>query len=182
MLPFKNIPPAEKILLLLMAFLLIQFFVVLTGPEAQDTESIDVVQRSVAAMVFGYFIGGSFGEKQNKTENTDAVSKIQLKGEATGGASMKKIGFVSQMPEQERTAGSENRPPEERYVSVNGGALQIWIAGGIGFAALALMFMVRNMESLHEILQSQSGVATLSQLRDFAAGSVGFLISTSRNR
>lgn len=52
----------------------------------------------------------------------------------------------------------------------------------IGILALALMFLVRNVEAFHKTLELESSIATISQLRDFAAGSIGFLVSSNQKR
>lgn len=180
---FKNIPSVEQVLLLLMLLLFVQFFIVLTEKEPHDAEAIDVVMRSMAATIFGYFIGGKLGESaEGKSDKTDAVSQRSIAKDAGNQAPVAKIGFVSE-PSAEASASKDSPPPPKaRRISLRESSLQIRIVGGIGFVSLLILFLVRDVEALGRILETQSGIATISQLRDFAAGSIGFLVSATKNR
>ncbi len=175
----KSIPAVEKILILAMLFLFIQFILVLTTGEIKGTEAIDVVTRSMAAIIFGYFIGDT-EKKNDEQKNTEAISQIKLPQENANGP-VAKIGFTSETSEVRQNSSGDDKLAPIHYKVPQKRMRQIWIVGGISIISLILLLMVRNVEALHANLDSDSGLATLTQLRDFVAGGIGFLISASKN-
>lgn len=167
----------ERILLVLMILLFAQFFLVLMGEAKEETQTIDVVMRSAAATIFGYFIGGISGEVASE-EKVEAVSKVTLSGK-TGEEPQGRIGFAS----QSETLRDEDAPiqaPDMAPLPSAPRRTQIWIAGAIALASLVLLMVARDVEACHKNLGTDSGLATLAQLRDFISGSIGFLVSTSK--
>lgn len=180
---FKSIPSVEQILLLLMLLLFVQFFIVLTEKEPHDAEAIDVVMRSMAATIFGYFVGGRFETSaEEKSEKTDAISQQSVPRGTGSKSPVAKIGFVSENSQEKTVVPDDQFLPKARKNALRGNSLQIWIVGSVGFLSLLILFLVRDVEALGRILETQSGIATISQLRDFAAGSIGFLVSATKNR
>ena len=74
-----DIPSVERVLLVLMALLFGQLLIMLTWKPDQDTATIDIVARSMADMIFGYFIGGNVGSASDSGSTTDAVARVQSK-------------------------------------------------------------------------------------------------------
>ena len=175
-----DIPIVERILLVFMAMMFVQFAIILTGGSAPDMATVDVVTRSVAATIFGYFIGGSVNAA-GLGGSTDAVARVQTRKPATGEQTTARIGFRSDAGEPAEPA-AQSGTQTGLSDKDGGGDFQIWVVGGMGFMALLLMFIVRNVEAFHGTLELESSIATLSQLRDFAAGSIGFLVSSTKKR
>ncbi len=116
----------DKCLLFIMAVLMIQIAYTLFFSHAtsDNNNAVDVVIRTSAASVFGYFLGHNFvTEEESK--------KYQICNKS-----------------------------------------QIIVVTVICWFSLFLMVTVRNMN----IIRPES-IATLSQLRDFVASGVGFLVS-----
>lgn len=164
-----RIPLADKLLLAFMIVLLVQsghnLFVNELG-QGTSTE-LDVVIRTTAAAVFGYFISAG----------------VQERGESSAAVSRTKIGFAvpeeelsARMKESEAPAVSEQLPlppaEEEAEPEASGLSAKIVIVGMIGLVSLGLLIMARNCGQ-----SSPEAMAALSQLRDFVSGSVGFLIA-----
>lgn len=92
----RDIPNVEKILLALMLVLFVQFFIVLVSRETHAVQSIDVIQRSMAATIFGYFIGGNVAKSgrtgQEAQPHTQADPPTQMQEDAQAA----RIGFAPQ--------------------------------------------------------------------------------------
>lgn len=133
----------DKCLLVFMIILMIQsahnlFFHEIT---VKESHALDVVIRTTAAAIFGYFISANF---QNGTQ--------------------------SAKKEKEQSK-------EEDAESVEPNHFQILIIASIGISSLLLLLIAHNF-----IEANSASVATISQLRDFVSGSVGFLIGHSTHQ
>ncbi len=132
-----------------------------------DSSQLDVVIRTTAAAIFGYFVSAGVLSTSvstvSGTRNPIGFSPSQVE---SGSARME--GSVS-------TGGGEALPdaPALSQGAVEKGAVrqQMIIVGAIGLAALGMLILARNCGRT-----SPEALATLSQLRDFVSGSVGFLI------
>lgn len=167
---WRRIPLADKLLLAFMAVLLVQSGHNLFANELGrgDSTELDVVVRTTAAAVFGYFIS----------------SGVQRQGENSASPARTKIGFTigeepqpsARMEAAEASTGTEEvpLPPYEGETERERDRLnqQMWIVGLIGLTALGFLIMARNCGQ-----SSPEALAALSQLRDFVSGSVGFLIA-----
>ena len=169
---WRGICLADRLLLLFMGILLLQAghnLFVHELARGQSTE-LDVVVRTTAASIFGYF-----------------VSAGVRGGERTGaGTTRNRIGFS--LPRESSLRMEEESPPAGPAYSAaapeTGGeeresrlGKQMVIVGGIGLASLILLILARNCGQT-----SPEALATLSQLRDFVSGSVGFLIGHGGGR
>lgn len=173
----QRLSPVERILLVLLALLFAQFFLVLMGEEQPETQTIDVVMRSAAATIFGYFIGGVSGEEAPE-ERVEAVSRAALSGKS-GEEPLGRIGFATQA-EASREGDAPVQAPRTVRSPSAGRRTQIWIAGAIALASMALLMLARDVGACHKNLGTDSGLATLAQLRDFVSGSIGFLVSAGK--
>lgn len=162
--PLLRMTIIQRVLFLLMLLMFAQYFLMLTGESAQDTLGIDVVHRSVTATIFGYFISGGFSRKGEKTASALPEPDQQLESSS------------QQDPDAQRASDMQ---PGSGSAENGVDAVQVWVVGCIGVLSLILLLMVRNIESLHQMMQNNSGIAALSQLRDFAAGSIAFLVSSA---
>ena len=162
---------ADRMLLAFMAVLLIQSGHNLFAHELGQGQSaeLDVVVRTTMAAVFGYFISAG----------------MRGGGETVSTAAQPQIGFS--LPQEEKTSlrmeggGAASRPaqrlPPPSGEAEEASALlgrQTVIVGLIGLVSLGLLILARNCGQT-----SPEALATLSQLRDFVSGSVGFLIAHS---
>lgn len=162
---WRGIHLADRLLLAFLAVLLIQsghnlFARELSGESAE----LDVVVRTTMASIFGYFI--SAGARGSG-------------GSLSSQESSQKIGFT--LPEGEQTgprlsgngsAGNAQTPDPPSGTGKEGLGQQMTIVGLMGLAALGLLLLARNCGR-----STPESLATLSQLRDFVSGSVGFLIA-----
>lgn len=177
-----RIPAVDLILLIILLILFVQMFIILIENPADDTETLDVIPRSLSAMIFGYFVAGSAQENRTDPKSTSAVSNLRLEGGTGDGVQLSKIGFSNDVPEETVPDVPTVLPAPPANTTFNPTSDRIWIVGGIGVLSLALIFMVRNIPLLHRILATNSGIAMLSQLRDFAAGSICFLVNLAGRR
>lgn len=179
----RRIHPVNKSLLFLMLVLLIQSTVslFLPGDASQITRDIDVIVRTSAAAIFGYFLSASF--LRNAAVSGQATSSqaphiletgAELSGESTGAKA--RIGFTSEEP------GLESGGTEDQNSSASSSAascLQITIAAAIGLFCLITLLVLRNSAQLGLLSTDSSSVAAaVTQFRDFISGCIGFLIGS----
>lgn len=154
---FSGIHLVDKCLLIFFAVLLLQSACSLFagGSANPEAEHIDIIVRTSAAGIFGYFLSANFtrGTAEQKPDllsiqSTEDINSETLEGSADAG---------------------EN--------------VQILIAAGIGLFCLILLLIYRNMDQ-QAVLSGSGTSAAAAQLRDFISGCVGFLIGspTERNR
>lgn len=163
----------DRLLLIFMTILLVQsahnlFFHELA---AEDSATLDVVIRTTAAAIFGYFISAGFrgASEQNAVSAQNAIGFVS--GSDTPNAPTARIGFAAETqtdetPMQSGSARGSSTPALNRRTRQ-----QLIIVAIIGISSLLLLVIARNYAQ-----PSAASVATLSQLRDFVSGSVGFLI------
>ena len=179
----RRIHLVNKSLLFFMLILLVQSTVsmFLPGDASQLTRDIDVIVRTSAASIFGYFLSASFlrsasGSGQATNGTTSHILETGAeRSEETAGA-MARIGFT------DVEASLESGGTEDQATSVGAsaaGSLQIAIAGAIGLFCLIVLLALRNLVQLGFLSAESSSVATaVTQFRDFIAGCVGFLIGS----
>lgn len=146
---------------------------------------IDIVIRTSAAGVFGYFISRNFGRRSNKTslENIDAVYQKSINGDRSG-----QIGFQVRNRVDTNAAAGQSL---EGDTSVQTGKIsgyqsavpstegcdrvQVVVVSIIGLFSLIVLLVARQFYST-----STEFTAIVSQLRDFFSASIGFLISCGK--
>lgn len=162
---------ADRLLLAFMAVLLIQSGHNLFAHELGQGQSaeLDVVVRTTMAAVFGYFISAGMrgGEESAPSAAQPPIGfalpqeeKTSLRMEGEGASS----GSAQKLPQP---GGGQGEPPGRL-------GQQMVMVGLMGLASLGLLILARNCGQT-----SPEALATLSQLRDFVSGSVGFLIAHS---
>ena len=177
----RKISLVDKCLILIMSVLMMQCAFILFEPKTSDqTNPLDVVTRTSAASIFGYFISANFIRKQEDDTNAQLVvvpPATVLADPAKGPTAQ--IGFsAAEEPKTELTANpaTMQQSSYEQQMGMQHEHLQVVVTTAIGLFSLCLLIVYRNFGA-----QSVAATGTLSQLRDFVSGCVGFLIgSTTR--
>ncbi|MEG1559505.1 MAG: hypothetical protein RR398_01375 [Clostridia bacterium] len=163
---------ADKCLLIFMFLLMFQsthnlFFHELAMLEGT---SFNVIVRTTAAAIFGYFISANFQHVgRDKSENEENFSGTPV------------VSTDNYKNENQPLYGIDNIEPEnkdsnadDKITAKQRNCLQIIVVAAIGLTALILLIIA------HDFFEDSSmATATISQLRDFVSGSVGFLIGHS---
>lgn len=175
----RAVPLADKCLIVMMIILLAQSGYSLWHHELafQESNMIDVVIRTTSAAIFGYFISANFLAGGRNTHDTDLPESpaSTVRTPHAGAAPKAEIGFhpdgEAESPRLGRAQALPNAPPEPEN------CFQVLVVALIGMAALLLLIVARDA-----IATNQVATATLSQLRDFVSGSVGFLLGHTTHR
>lgn len=165
---WRRLHLADRLLLVFLAVLLIQSGHNLFAHELSgDSAELDVVVRTTMAAIFGYFISTGVNGKTGTSQSVSAPVKIGFSLPEEG-ASLRMEGEPADVGDQEPLA----LPIQEQGAEKPDAGWQLAIVGIIGLGALVLIILARNCGQ-----NSPEAQATLSQLRDFVSGSVGFLIA-----
>lgn len=161
------------IMIILMGYIAVSFF--FQNSVSQDVSTIDIIVRTSAAAIFGYFVSGNFINPPS-SENTFSPSLPSTinPDETRDQTQLKQIGFsLSSDPV------SFADPPVSSSSSclTHLRKVQITVVTIIGIFSLLFLFFAAN---IHQLSSGMS--ATLSQLRDFVSACVGFLISCGKNK
>jgi hypothetical protein len=181
------IHPVDISLILFMLVLLGQsvYVLVSSGGSDQRVSDIDVVVRTAAAAVFGYFLSGNFmiRESSGREEPMKSVGHtIEVVGTTPNDAAQpqNRIGFAVEQSPALESGTAATQTPEEDVVPA-GNCLQVAVATGIGLFCLVTLIVVRNTGALNEV-ENGSVTATIIQFRDFVSGCIGFLIGSPTER
>lgn len=191
---FENICLVDKFLLLFM--LILMFYtakILFTGTVVtQNTNTVDVIVRTSAAAIFGYFVSSNFikkdagsgtgtGSYSNATP-PQTVRKIQNTefagtGENTCGCIRNKIGFP--MSDEEETSlelgtAAQSTPDTSTHVKCSNP--QVIIVSILGMVSLILLLISSDFADA-----TPRAASTISQLRDFVSACVGFLVSCGKS-
>ena len=178
-----NIHPVDKSLLLFMLVLLVQsaYSIFCPGGASQTAGEIDIIVRTAAAAIFGYFLSANFTRRT--TSAGQAPTDLAARKLETGAdppsetpGPMARIGFSDSAgtTAEPGTLQAEEAPsPEERTAS----CVQVTVAAVIGLFCLIVLLALRNLTQWGLVsAESDSVAATVVQFRDFISGCVGFLI------
>ncbi|MEG2106742.1 MAG: hypothetical protein RRY79_08165 [Clostridia bacterium] len=170
---FKSLHLTDKCLLVFMLILMAQSAHNLFSHELamQLSSPLDVVIRTTAAAIFGYFISANFqnGGRGDVGAGDAEAAPVRRISALDGGGTSAKIGFSAPSESAEAGRGDARVTPEETR-----GCLQILVVAATGLTALVLLIIAHDF-----FKESAAATATISQLRDFVSGSVGFLIGHS---
>ena len=157
---------------------LLIFLFILIGQSAysimfhRDSNPFDVIIRTTAASIFGYFLSTRFSE--NVETNTISENILQ-RIEKTDNSSQiqNKIGFSESKTELISGQIKDSSPKQ-----MNNNSLQIIIVSFIGLFSLIILIILRNIDPWNNgsMPLTDSALSTVSQLRDFISSSIGFLI------
>lgn len=187
----------DKCLCVIMLVLLTQSAYSLFGQGmgSADFHNIDVIIRTAAASIFGYFLSANFIRRPQDSGSTplsQAIGRTEISGNQKG---QMPIGFQSRqtgnqngdtdqeqglvpedIPDQAGIKIEETASPEQESDAVSY-KLQVTIATFIGVFCLVTLILIRNVASWNpEMGNSASVSATIVQFRDFVSGCIGFLI------
>lgn len=162
---WKRLLLKDKFLLIFLLLLLIQSALNLFVKNLAISEPspLDIVIRTTSATIFGYFIGIGFLRETTfhpPKEADDFHKETRPKSNIPGPSTNELLPEVLEHPTQE---------VEKRYRQ------QIVIVASIGLVSLSMLLLASNLGRP----QTMEATATLSQLRDFVSGSVGFLVGHS---
>ena len=172
-----RIHPVDKSLLLFMLILLIQSAVNLFLPVSGSsiTGDIDIVVRTSAAAIFGYFLSANFIAHDEASEQATQPAQAHILKAGTGpvqdSAPRAQIGFSA------TEAASDSAAPPVQVPQPSIRCLQVRAATFIGLFCLIALLLLRNLTQLGIVTpNSDSVTGTIVQFRDFISGCVGFLI------
>ena len=155
---------------ILMGYTTVHLFVHVSG----ETHTIDIVVRTSASSIFGYIISSQFTKRPTQAEKR--ISSSSLERTSTYQDTQNKIGFQPDSPSASVKSDSSFLPKSPMILSFNENRLQIVLVSLIGIGSFALLSLARfQPDNTPEV------VAILSQLRDFASGCIGFLISCGKS-
>lgn len=175
----------DRCLIIVMAILMFQsiYNLFVNEVNSQDTTTIDVVVRTTSAAIFGYFLSANFIKRPlRKYTNTDVSSNLFIdnnlspKGQESNQNNIMNvkntIGFTSEADNYEKKIPINNN---EGFEEGETSELQIIIATVICIVALTVLFVVRNFTTT-----TSASLGTISQMRDFVSGCVGFFARLSK--
>lgn len=182
-----RVHPVDKSLLAIMLILLLQsaYSIFFPGGAGQAAEDIDIIVRTSAAAIFGYFLSANFirHATDQSSPGTTAPRILETGADSSPEAAgpTARIGFSDngtgmELPDSapQSDSGQEQTNPSDEN-SAN--CLQVLVATGIGLFCLVTLLALRNLSQWGLLpAQSDSVAATVVQFRDFISGCVGFLI------
>lgn len=136
-----------------------------------QTTSIDVVIRTFASAVFGYFLSETISTPPASTLQIYEPKQISLPTEDT--QIKNRMGF-SESPTPEKT-GYVSTLPSNSARSFRQ-TFQISIVAGVGIISLVILLILRNTMPV-----TNSMIAPLTQLRDMLSSSIGFLVGSKHD-
>ena len=162
--PFIN--PVDVFLILFLLLLLIQsaFNLLFDQTFTADTNAIDVVVRTSAALIFGSFLSGQDKVETPSTQAKSTPAPMTLSSALPPeNIPSGQIGFSAPMPSSSLDEVSSPPAFSEKPVAL------------VGLFSLILLLIVHNFTTVTPNMS-----ATLSQLRDFVCGCIGFLVRRAR--
>lgn len=177
----------DKFLIVFMILLMVQSVHSLFSSHTVSGESahIDIIVRTSAAAIFGYFLSTNFIRHTSYTKDEDGGS-LENHAKSMPGISREdiqnRIGFAvpksegpTDTPYMGNVGYNENPSPNEFGVN----RLQIIITSIIGLFCLVVLIVARDVSALNADMEvSASASATGAQFRDFVSGCIGFLIGS----
>lgn len=175
---FLGLPAVDRSLLVFMVILLVQsVYSVFFHAAGKTASDIDVIVRTSAAAIFGYFLSANFasGTASAPQTPTSASAHILPAADNENDRAVLKnpIGFG----EHESSLESGSTQSDGGNEAATACSLQITVATGIGLFCLLALILLRNASQWFPSLDDPNAVAsTIVQFRDFVSGCVGFLI------
>ena len=179
----SNIHPVDKSLLLLMLALLLQsaYSIFFPGQTSEIIKEIDIIVRTSAAAIFGYFLSANFTRRAPSSGQAPADTEVH-KQQAEAGSPPEASGLKARIgfSDSDESAAETGTASAEESLSPEDTAtnrLQVIVAAGIGLFCLIVLLVLRNLAQWGLVpADSDSVASTVVQFRDFISGCVGFLI------
>ena len=188
-----NIKLIDKCLIIFMMILMGQSIYNLFINEANlnGGDAIDILIRTTQASVFGYFLSANFIKKDKEVNNTlkkekDPIKDKNITKKVNDNNSENAIDSIS---DNSKNANNYIQSSQDKYNSdlkenndyyeSSTTEQQVIIVTIVGIISLLTIIMVRDCN-----LVTTASASTISQLRDFVSGSVGFLLGcpTKKNK
>ena len=130
---------------------------------SQETNTVDVIVRTSAAAIFGYFLSGNFVKPSSSVPEKMEQDPPEIRDSAQA---------QGQVP----STGSEEKRTETTFSPVYYTKMQVIIVAAIGIFSLIPLLIVRNFAEI-----TPETAATVSQFRGFVSASVGFLVGCKKH-
>ena len=181
-LPFKTIVEriniVDRFLLLFMLifflYMVLQFFI--QQSPGEEASSIDIIIRTSAAAIFGYFVSSNFTKNPSSAlpaTDHQALPALDIQKTTTPeNRALQQIGFQVTAPTPEVTPGNADSSIQGSHSACS---IQIIIVASIGLTSLLILFLSRYCLEINDTFS-----ATISQLRDFVSAAIGFLVSCAK--
>ena len=179
----KKIKLIDRCLIIFMIILMVESVYNLFSNEVKlhDSNDIDVVIRTTSATIFGYFLSGNFMRK-SKSKSTNCLEETEILDNKFISSNDEKPVMLLKEDSIKFTYNQTNTFVDNKEniikeydndskMELNRSNQQIIIATIIGVTALLVLIIARNSLALTE-----TSFATISQMRDFVLGCVGFLL------
>lgn len=190
-----NIKLIDKCLIIFMMILMAQSIYNLFINEANlnGGDAIDILIRTTQASVFGYFLSANFIKKDRKINNNldkekkEVINNENITKKTNHDNSENAIDSISDnsknvnnyISSREDKYNSKLKDNDEHddYYETSTTEQQVVIITIVGIISLIAIIMVRDCN-----LVTTASAGTISQLRDFVSGSVGFLLGSPSKR
>ena len=166
----SHISLIDKFLLFFLFLFLVQIVYGLFSASESSvlSNSVDIIIRTYASAVFGYFLSGRFSGPSS-INVTAVTSPIMTPNPPSAPSSVRnKIGF-SDLPAAK--AASADTALRTLSAPAANHTFQTIIVASVGIISLIVLLILRNTSSITEAM-----VAPLTQLRDMLSSSIGFLV------
>lgn len=155
-------------------------------PTSGESAHIDIIVRTSAAAIFGYFLSTNFIRHASYNSKDETGGSLETHAKSILGVSsdgiQNHIGFAAPQSEDStdmldmgNVSYNENPSPNK----FGGNRLQIVITSIIGLFCLVVLIIARDITALNADMEvSATAAATAAQFRDFVSGCIGFLIGS----
>lgn len=169
----------DKCLIVFMMLLMIQSTYNLFVNEANSNggTNIDILIRTTEASIFGYFLSANFIKKDKRSRmNNSSIKEEQLRVNENKDITREKKNDNSSNEVEAIKNNYIQSTDNEYYLEEEGdenttSEQQVIIVTVIGVVSLIAIIIARDFN-----INTTASAATISQLRDFVSGSVGFLL------
>ena len=172
---FASVCPVDIVLMLFLLVLLIHAGVSLFSEQdvSQERTTIDIIVRTSAAAIFGYFLSAPAASASSGTAVTGGKAVTLSASEKAADAPQNAIGFQTGDTGETLTPGSAQTTSGEPNYRIS----RILFLSAVGGVCVFVRLFLRNC-----VTGPGSAAAPLSQFGGFIAASIGFLISCGKSR
>lgn len=167
------------ILFMLILFFYITYHLLSGSASSNDTTAVDIIVRTSAAGIFGYFMSSNFTKKASPsaTRNTNnQVLSLASKSVGTDNHMQNQIGFQSSSSPSNEDVGNISFSQDSPAAAEQCNRIQVFVVSIIGILSLVILLISKQFPN-----ETSELTAMTSQLRDFVSACIGFLISCGKN-